>query len=394
MNIKQISHKVHYVGVNDRTTQLFEALWPLPNGVSYNSYLVTGTHKSALIDGTEISHSYKLIDNILNINEQKYPDYIVINHMEPDHSGALRTICARFPDITIVGNRKTLDMVKGYYGISANSITVDDGDSIDLGGITLVFKITPMLHWPETMMTYIPEEKVLFSGDAFGCFGALNGGIIDTETDIEPFIPEIYRYYSNIIGKYGLFVQKALEKLKDLTIKFICPTHGPVWHNKLQRILLLYNRLSRYEGDKGVVIVYGSMYGNTEEMVETVASRLAELGIKNIVIHNAAYSHISYILRDIFRYRGLVIASPTYTNGIFPPIGYLLQSLENRGMRNRITGIIGSFGWGSQAAKQIKASIDMMKLDIAGSIIESQYAPTSEIICHCREVADDIVKML
>lgn len=394
MNIKQISHNVHYVGVNDRATQLFEALWPLPNGVSYNSYLVTGTYRSALIDGTEISHSYKLIDNILNINEQKYPDYIVINHMEPDHSGALRTICARFPDITIVGNRKTLDMVKGYYGISANTITVNDGDSIDLGGITLVFKITPMLHWPETMMTYIPEEKVLFSGDAFGCFGALNGGIIDTETDIEPFIPEIYRYYSNIIGKYGLFVQKALEKLKDLTIKFICPTHGPVWHNKLQRILLLYNRLSRYEGDKGVVIVYGSMYGNTEEMVETVASRLAELGIKNIVIHNAAYSHISYILRDIFRYRGLVIASPTYTNGLFPPIGYLLQSLENRGMRNRITGIIGSFGWGSQAAKQIKASIDMMKLDIAGNIIESQYAPTSEIICLCRELADDIVKML
>lgn len=394
MNIKQITKSVYYAGVNDRTTGFFETLWPLPDGISYNSYIVKGTNSIALIDGTELSHGYALLDNITSVTGGKHPDFIIINHMEPDHSGALITIRNSFPDIKFVGNRKTLEMLNGFYGIDANTHLINDGDSIDLGDITLVFKMTPMLHWPETMMTYIPEEKILFSGDAFGSFGALNGGIIDTEINTEPFIPEIYRYYSNIIGKYSPFVQKALDKLKDLNIQYICSTHDPVWHNKLHHILLVYNRLSRYEGDKGVVIVYGSMYGNTEEMVEAVACRLAELGIRNIIIHNAAYSHISYMLRDVFRYRGLIIAAPTYSNGVYPPIGNFIQALENRELKNHVTGIIGSFGWGSQAAKLIKESFDAMKQSIAGDVIESQYSPSSEIIARCRKLAEDIVKML
>lgn len=394
MNIKQITPHVCYAGVNDRTTQLFEALWPLPDGISYNSYIVTGNDKTALIDGTEISQSFRLIENITSITGGRHPDYIIINHMEPDHSGALRIIRSIYPEITIVGNIKTLEMVKGFYGIEGNMITVKDGDTIDLGGITLNFKLTPMLHWPETMMTYIPEEKVLFSGDAFGCFGALSGGITDDETDIEPFIPEIYRYYANIIGKYGTFVQKALDRLKGLNIQYICSTHGPVWHNKIQRILVIHNRLSRYEGDKGVVIVYGSMYGNTEDMVEAVATRFAEQGIKNIRIHNAAHVHPSFILRDIFRYRGLVIAAPTYSNTIFPPIKNILNAIENREIKNHIIGIMGSFSWGAQATKQISLSLEALKQQHTGEAIESRYAPTADIITRCRKLADEIASRL
>ncbi len=394
MNIKQISKSVYYVGVNDRTTRFFETLWPLPDGVSYNSYIVKGSNKIALVDGTELSHGYALLDNITSITGGKHPDYIIINHMEPDHSGALRTMRDTFPEIKFVGTRKTVEMLNGFYGINTNIYPISDGNSIDLGNINLVFKTTPMLHWPETMMTYIPEEKILFSGDAFGSFGALNGGIIDTEINIDPFIPELYRYYSNIIGKYSSFVQMALEKIKDLNIQYICSTHGPIWHNKLHQILLTYSRLSRYESDKGVVIAYGSMYGNTEELVETIAQRLTELGIKNIIIHNASYSHISYMLRDTFRYRGLIIASPTYTNGIFPPIENFLHALESRGLTNRTVGIIGSYGWGSQAAKQIKNSIGTLKLNIVRDIIESQYAPTPDIIDRCRKLAEDVAKMI
>ncbi len=395
MNIKEFIEGIHYVGVNDRTTSRFEALWPLPAGVTYNSYIVKGTDKTALIDGVEISACEKLRDHIKTVLGNKAPDYLVINHMEPDHTGSIKVLRSFYPEMTIVGNAKTLEMVKGFYGIEDNTLKVADGDTIDLGGMSLRFTLTPMVHWPETMMTYVEEKGVLFSGDAFGCFGALTGGITDTETDIEPFIPEMYRYYSNIVGKYGAFVQKALAKLSSLKLNYICPTHGPVWHDDIARVTAIYDSLSKYEAETGVVIVYGSMYGNTEEMAEAIASRLAENGIKKIRIHNASYSHLSYILSDIFRYKGLIIGAPTYSNTLFPPIEAVVQAVKTRDIKNRVTASFGSYTWAPQAVKRINAVLEEAKL-LNGDITSPQakQAPNATDIAECQALADAVATQL
>lgn len=390
MNIKEIKTGVYYVGVNDRTTQRFEALWPLPYGVSYNSYIVTG-EKTALIDGVEISQCDNLVKHIKEIIGDKHPDYLVINHMEPDHSGAIKVLRGYYPDMTIVGNTKTLEMVNGFYGISENVIAVKDNDTLDLGGKTLSFRLTPMVHWPETMMTYVAEDKVLFSGDAFGCFGALNGAIVDEEMDIEPYIPEMYRYYSNIVGKYGMPVQKALVKTSDLAVDYICSTHGPVWHSEVSRVVSIYDRLSKYEAEAGVVIVYGSMYGNTQEMAEAIATRLAERGVKKIKMHNVSYSHLSYILSDIFQYKGLIIGAPTYSNTLFPLIESVVQAIKTRELKNRVVGSFGSFTWASKAVKRINEVLEESHLlDAEITSVENKQAPGAIDIEKCRALADAI----
>ena len=395
MNIRNITDGISYVGVNDRTTHRFEALWPLPAGVSYNSYIVKGSSKTALIDGVEISECDKLLTNIREIAGTETPDYLVINHMEPDHSGSIKVLRSFFPEMTIVGNAKTLEMVKGFYGIEDNLLKVADNDTIDLGGLTLTFKLTPMVHWPETMMTYVNERNVLFSGDGFGCFGAINGGVIDSETDVEYYIPEMYRYYSNIVGKYGVFVQKALAKLKDLKIDYICSTHGPVWHDEVKRIGGIYDKLSRYEAETGVVIVYGSMYGNTEEMAEAIASRLAEKGIKNIRVHNASYSHLSYILSDTFRYKGLIIGAPTYSNTLYPPIESVMQAIKTRELKNRVVATFGSYTWAPQAVKRINSVLEEAKMLTPDMVsVEAKQAPSAKTLADCAALADSVASQL
>lgn len=391
MNIKEIKAGIYYVGVNDRTTQRFEALWPLPYGVSYNSYIVTG-EKTALIDGVEISQCDNLVKHIKEIIGDKHPDYLVINHMEPDHSGAIKVLRGYYPNMTIVGNAKTLEMVNGFYGISENVIAVKDNDTLDLGGKTLSFRLTPMVHWPETMMTYVAEDKVLFSGDAFGSFGALNGAVVDEEMDVEPYIPEMYRYYSNIVGKYGMPVQKALAKTADLEIEYICSTHGPVWHSEASMVVSIYDRLSKYETEDGVVIVYGSMYGNTQEMAEAIATRLAERGVKKIKMHNVSYSHLSYILSDIFQYKGLIIGAPTYSNTLFPLIESVVQAIKTRELKNRVVGSFGSFTWASKAVKRINEVLEESHLlDTEIVSVENKQAPGAIDIEKCRALADAIV---
>ncbi|MBD5180029.1 MAG: MBL fold metallo-hydrolase, partial [Bacteroidales bacterium] len=228
MRLEKITNHVYYIGVNDRTTTRFEAMWPLPYGVSYNSYLIEGNEKVAIIDGVSADYALEHIEHVRHILGDRQPDYLVINHMEPDHSGAISMLKAAFPAIKIVGNSQTLTMVNGYYGITEDTIAVKDGETLSLGSdCTLKFAFTPMVHWPETMVTYMPEEKILFSGDAFGCFGALNGAVIDSDMNLDRYWPEMIRYYSNIVGKYGAFVQKAIAKLEGFEIAAICSTHGP-----------------------------------------------------------------------------------------------------------------------------------------------------------------------
>ncbi len=355
MNIREFIPGVFYVGVNDRTTTRFEGLWPLPNGVSYNSYLVKGSDKCALIDSVEIGSARDFTNLVdLTLKESKL-DYLVVNHMEPDHSGSIPYLLSRFPDLKIVGNRQTLAMLKGFYGIdnAENLLEIKDGDSLSLGDRTLRFYLTPMVHWPETMMTYLVEEQVLFSGDAFGCFGALNGAVLDSNMDTECYFPEMYRYYSNIVGKYGKFVLSALNKLEGLSLSYICSTHGPVWHERLGHVVELYRKLAAGEGEDGVVIVYGSMYGNTASLAERMASELSKRGVRTIKIYNASFSEMSYMISDAYRYRGLIVASPTYSMTLFPPVKTFMDAMVTRGVKDKVFASLSSFTWASAAAKSL-----------------------------------------
>lgn len=354
MNIREITSGIYYTGVNDRVTDKFEGMWPLPYGVSYNAYLVRGSKGTALMDTVEITEVHEYLDAVERTLQGSTPDYLVVHHMEPDHSGSIPEVVRRWPDLKIVGNAQTVGMIKGFYHVDDDSrfVTVKDGDTIDLGDMTLLFRLTPMVHWPETMMTYVAERGVLFSGDAFGCFGALNGGLIDTELDTTVYRDEMYRYYSNIVGKYGRFVQQAMQKLSGVTPEYICTTHGPVWHEKIAEVMDIYDRLSRYEGEDGVTIIYGSMYGNTAEVAEEIARGLAEAGVKNIRIHNASHSDMSYMISDAFRYKGLIVGCATYSMTLFPPVKALLTALQVREVKNKVFAGFGSYTWAANVVKK------------------------------------------
>ncbi len=368
-----LTGKVNYVGVNDRKTHLFENMWPLPHGVSYNAYLIDD-EKTALIDTVEIgqlNHFLKKIDSVIG---NKPIDYLIVNHMEPDHAGSLAQILLRYPNITVVGNKKTFGMIEGYFGIVPKKLEVAEGHTLNLGHHKLTFYMAPMVHWPEVMVSYDATEKILFSADAFGTFGTLDGGVKDTELDLDKYWSEMRRYYSNIVGKYGSPVQAALKKLSALEINMICSLHGPVWTQDIDKVVALYDQWSRYEAEEGAVVVYGSMYGHTEEMAEVVARGLSDNGIKNIVIHDVSNSHESYILSDIFRYKALITGSPTYSNELYPGIQNLLHKLETRGVRGRLFGYFGSYTWAGATLRHFESFAERMKWEVIGSPVEEKMA--------------------
>lgn len=377
MIVKEITNDIFYVGVNDRVKQLFEALWPLPYGVSYNSYIVAGTEKVALIDTVCIEEIREYFNNIHEIAADRTIDYLIVNHMEPDHSAGIPEVIKAYPNIKIIGNSKTIDMIRGFYHIDDPDryLEIKDKDTVSLGGRTLSFHMTPMVHWPETMMTYVEEEQVLFSGDAFGAFGALNGAVVDRDMDTEIYFPEMYRYYANIVGKYGRFVQAALKKLADLPLNYICSTHGPVWHEEIKRTVDIYSRLSAYESEEGVVIVYGSMYGNTAEIAEMIATELAEKGVKRIKIHNASTASMSEMITDAFRYKTLIIGSPTYSMRLFPPVETLLNALETREVKNKVFAAFSNHTWApAPLPKLFGEYAERLKLPLAATMAVKQSA--------------------
>lgn len=352
----EITNGIHYVGVNDRHKHIFEGLWPLPYGVSYNSYIIAD-EKIALVDTVEADFFTQYLDNIRSVIGDRPIDYIIVNHMEPDHSGSLALIKKYYPNAKIVGNKKTFGMMQGFYRVGndadGDTIEVKNGDTLQLGSHTLAFTLVPMVHWPETMVTLDTTANVLFSGDAFGCFGALNGAYIDAEMNCDIYWDEMLRYYSNIVGKYGTPVQQALKKLAGVKMDYICSTHGPVWHEHIERVVGMYDRLSRYEGADGLVIAYASMYGNTERAAEVIARAASEAGVKNIIMHDVSRTHHSYIIADIFRYRALILGAPTYNNGLYPQMESLLSELAGCDMKNRLLGWFGSFSWAGKAMKTI-----------------------------------------
>lgn len=369
--LKEIADKIYYVGVNDRQKALFENMWPLPYGVSYNSYLIVD-EKTVLVDTVDVCYSDIFLKKIEDALAGRELDYLIVNHMEPDHAGSIRLLRHRYPGVQIVGNTKTFGMLAGFHGIKEGLYEVKEGDSLNIGNRSLTFYMAPMVHWPEVMVTYDATDKLLFSADAFGTYGALDGGVIDTEMNVEHFWEEMIRYYANIVGKYGNPVQMALRKLSGLEIQTICSTHGPVWRENIAKVVGIYDRLSRYEGEEGVVIVYGSMYGNTEQMAEAIASSLADNGVRNIVMHNVSKSPASYILKDIFKYKGLIIGSPTYSNQLFPEVDSLLTKIEMREVKNRYFGYFGSFCWAGAAVKRLCAFGEKMKWQTVGCPVEQK----------------------
>ena len=390
--MKKITDRIYYVGVNDRNKNLFEGLWPLPKGVSYNAYLIDD-EKTCLVDTVEADFFMPFLENIREVLGDRQLDYVVVNHMEPDHSGSLALIKKYYPGVQIVGNKKTFDMMRGFYQIENDVFEVKNGDSIELGALKLSFVLTPMVHWPETMMTLC--GKVLFSGDAFGCFGALNGAWVDEQMNCDDFWMEMVRYYSNIVGKYGTPVQMALKKLAGVKVDYICATHGPVWHQYVEKVIALYDRLSRYEAEPGLVICYGTMYGNTERAAEVIARAAAEAGVKNIVMHNVSKSHHSYIIRDVFRYSGLIVGAPTYNTGLYHEMNVLLDELSQKDIKGRLLGYFGSYSWASKAVSEIRRwNEERLHYEEVGQPVEIRQALTPETLAQCEALGRAMAERL
>ena len=361
---RKVSDNIHWVGGSDRRLALFENIFPIFRGVSYNSYVITD-EKTAVIDTADSSISEQFIENVMHVLKGRELDYIVINHMEPDHCANIMNLVLRFPNAKLVGNAKTFVFLNQFYccELEGKTITVKEGDALELGEHTLRFYMTPMVHWPEVMVAYEEKENILFSADAFGSFGALNGNIFNDEINFDcDWLDDARRYYSNIVGKYGLQVKAAIGKLSALNIKMICPLHGPIWRSNLEYLLDKYQHWSEYRPeDKSVVIIYASMYGNTENAANVLAAKLADEGVKNIAVYDISNTHISTLIAEIFRSSHIVLAAPTYNGAIYPIMYNLLHDMQQLNVQNRTVGIIDNGTWAVTAGKQMRDMLAQMK---------------------------------
>ena len=361
---RKLTEQVTWVGGSDRRLALFENLFPVPHGVSYNSYVIMD-EKTAVLDTADAAISRQFLENVLHTLDGRPLDYLVVNHMEPDHCANIEALALRFPGMKIVGNAKTFTFMKQFYDLPLEErmITVKEGDTLSLGSHTLHFYMAPMVHWPEVMVTYESSEKLLFSADAFGTFGAVNGNLFSDEVNFDrDWLDDARRYYGNIVGKYGLQVQAALKKLSALDIAMICPLHGPVWRENLDYLLGKYDKWSRYEPEeKAVAIFYASMYGDTENAADILAAGLAEGGVRNIAMYDVSSTHISYLISEVFRCSHLVLAAPTYNNGIYPAMANLLHDMKALMLQNRTVGLVENGSWAPVSGKLIRAELEGLK---------------------------------
>ena len=396
---RKVTEDLYWVGGNDRQIELFENIFPLAKGVSYNSYLLLD-EQTVLFDTADYAIGKQFIENVMSVLNGRNLDYIVVNHMEPDHCSLIGELLLHYPDVKIIGNAKTFPMIEQFFSfdLTGKTLTVKEGDTFCSGKHTFRFIMSPMVHWPEAMMTYDEKDKVLFSADAFGTFNALNGNLFNDELDFNrEWLDEARRYYTNIVGKYGLQVQNVLKKASSLDIQMICPLHGPVWRSNLNFIIEKYDLWSRYEPEeKGVMIAYASMYGNTENMAEILAVMLAEAGVKNIHMHNISKTHVSELISDSFKYSHIVLASPTYNNGIYPLMDNYLEDMKALSLQNRTIAVLGNGSWAPQATKLISAKIKEMKnmrlleasVTIKSSLKEAQLEELNSL---SRQIAEEVL---
>jgi flavorubredoxin len=385
--ILPVNNSVYWIGANDRETDKFEGLWDLPLGVAYNSYFIDDEH-TALIDTVKSSFMDDFLHRIHLLLDGRKLDYIIVNHMEPDHSGSLSLIKRLYPDVKCVGNVKTLEMLKNFFGIEDGLVEVKEGDTLDLGNHKLAFALAPMVHWPESMATYDATDRILFSNDIFGGFGALEGGIFDDEVNLEWAVYEMMRYYVNIVGRFSSQALKALGKVRGLDVAMICPSHGPIWRSDPSHVIGLYEKWSRQETEGGVVVVCGSMYGNTKIASDAISRSLSESGVKKISVYDISRSNMSYVTTDIWKNAGLVLSSCTYNMELYPPMAALLRLLENKMMKGRAIGLCGSYSWSSAALKEMKAFVDRSKggWKLLDPTIEIKSFPTDADMELCSEL--------
>ena len=395
---RNVTESIIWVGGCDRRLALFENLFPISRGVAYNSYVILD-EKTALIDTVDSSISRQFLENIHHALNGRSLDYLVINHMEPDHCANIEELMLRFPNLHIVGNEKTLTLIRQFYDMDVEGriLTVKENDILSLGRHTLRFYFTPMVHWPEVMMSYEENEKILFSADAFGSFGALNGALFSDEVDFDKdWLRDARRYYGNIVGKYGPQVQAALRKLSGVDIRMLCPLHGPVWRHDLDYILGKYDRWSRYEPEKKTVaLFYGSMYGDTENAVNILAAGLAEHGIRNIAVYDMSSIHVSELIAEVLRCSHLVLASPTYNNGIYPAMLNFLHDMKALNLQNRTVALIENGSWAPSSAKQIQALLeDMKKIRILQPVVSIRSSVKQDAMRSLSELKEKILDSL
>ena len=395
---RKVAEDIYWIGGSDRRLALFENLFPIPRGVAYNSSLIMD-EKTVVMDTVDASITRQFIENIAHVLQGRPLDYLVVNHMEPDHCANIEELLVRYPEMKIVGNAKTHNMIRQFYDadLEGKTITVKEGDTLALGKRTLHFFFAPMVHWPEVMVSWEETDKILFSADAFGSFGALNGNIFNDELNFDrDWLADARRYYTNIVGKYGPQVQNALKKLSALEIQMICPLHGPIWRSDLGYLLDKYDKWSRYEPeDKAVAIMYASMYGNTENAANVLAAELAEAGVKNIAVYDVSNTHVSELIAEVFRCSHLVLASPTYNNGIYPAMLNFLHDMKALNVQNRTVALMENGSWAPSSAKQVRALLDEMKgMEILEPVVTVKSALKEDSMNSLRELADTLVKSL
>ncbi len=384
---------IFWVGVDDKRNILFEGLWPIPDGVSYNSYIVKGSEKIALIDTVDKFYSKEFSSNIEEIVKFSEIDYIILNHLEPDHSGAIEEVVKKATKAKIVSSQRGINFAKAYYGEDFETLAVKDGDIINLGGHSLKFITAPWLHWPETIFTYDIDSGTLFSGDAFGTFGALNGKIFDDETDVRKYESEMKRYFADIVSHYSQFVLKAAEKIKDLPIKILCTTHGPVYRRDPKYPIELYLKWSSGVDEEKVLIIYGSMYEHTAEVAEYLAEKIKQQGIE-VKSFNLCKVHPSFILPEIIDAKVVLLGSPTYEGTIYPPVTNFMEYVRIKNIRPKTFGIFVNYTWGSNISEQIKNKLSENGMKIIEPVLSVKGKLTEEDKRKADSLVENIIKII
>ena len=395
---RKVTDDLIYVGGSDRRLSRFENLFPIPKGVSYNSYVLLD-EKTVLFDTADESISRQYIENVVHALNGRPLDYMVVQHMEPDHCAMIDDMLRRYPEAKLVCSAKAVGMFAQFYGtdVAARALVVKEGDKLSTGEHTLHFVMAPMVHWPEVMVTYDEKDKILFSADAFGTFGALAGNIFKDEITFDiTWMNDARRYYTNIVGKYGVQVQALLKKAASLDIEMICPLHGPIWRKDLGLLLEKYQKWSTYEPeDKTVMIAYATMYGNTENAANVLAGMLADKGVKNIAMYDVSETDVSELVAESFRCSHLVLAAPTYNSRIQPKMEAYLSDIKALNLQNRTVAVIDNGTWAATAGKQMIGTLEGMKnMTILENTISIKSALAENQLGALEALADELAKQV
>ena len=395
-NTRKINDDIYYLGASDRRIELFENVYPVSQGMSYNSYLITD-EKTCLMDSVDESVRGQFLENLQYALNGRNLDYMVVQHMEPDHCSIVPELFRMYPDMKLVASLQAFKMMENFYSLQTEErrLVVKEGDTLKLGKHTLKFIAAPMVHWPEVLMTYDVTDKILFSADAFGSFGAMSGNIFADEIDWDKdFKDEARRYYVNIVGKYGLQTQNVLKKASTLDIQMICPLHAHIWRKDLSTIISLYDTWSKYEAEKdSVVIFYGSIYGNTQNAAEILAMQLAENGIENVEVFDTSKTHVSFLVSKAFEYKTLLFAAATYNAEIFDIVQNLITELKNHNLSNRRIGLIENGSWAPVAASKMKAQLETFKnMEVVEPVVKVVSSVTDKNVEELSVLAKELMK--